>query len=157
MGMGVMQNGKPRRGQIFRIQVILIVIWCATVSCTPNEEDPITCVATPTTDAALFENNSDWVEVTRAELLTDCLDIQFSYNGCTEEAEYTLVFSEEIGDTYPVSKFARLHLLQDGDCNNTYVGTLQVNLSSIRVPDTDSIEIELEGWATPILYVYTFD
>ncbi len=142
---------------IYRIQGVLIMIGLAALSCTPNQDDPITCVASPKTDAALYESDADWVEVTRAELLTNCLDIQFNYNGCTEDAVYSLVFSEKIVDSFPVSKFARLHLLQDGDCNNTYAGTIQVDLSSIRIPDTDRVQIEIDGWATPILYVYSFN
>lgn len=137
--------------------IALFAIGLAILGCTPNEEDPITCTDTPQINPVLFESEADWVEVTRAELLTDCLEIQFSYNGCTEDAEFSLVFSERVADTFPETKLARLHLLQDGDCNQTYVGNLQVNLRSIRVPDTDRIQIALEGWAAPILYTYSFD
>lgn len=135
--------------------LVLILLLGVGISCSSQEEDPITCVETSEINSELFQANADWVHISNVELLTNCLDIQFSYNGCSENADYFLVFSEQIIDAFPARRFSRVHLTQDGDCNNTYVGNLQVDLRNIRIPDTDRISIELEGWGDPILYVYS--
>ncbi|WP_114750358.1 hypothetical protein [Pleomorphovibrio marinus] len=141
-------------GFCLRCTVLIFVLGLGTF-CSPGEENPISCVETPDINTELFQANADWVDISNVELLTNCLDIQFSYNGCTENADFFLVFSDRVIDTFPAGRSSRLHLTQDGDCNNTYVGNLQVDLRNIRIPDTDRVSINLEGWSDPILYVYS--
>jgi len=135
------------------VGLILVGIAFFQLSC--NEEDEIIrCDAQPNISESLYLTTSPSVTITAASILTNCLEIRFSYTGCADEANYDLAVSELVSDTFPPSRSMRILLTNEGTCNITQTQTYRVDLNLLRLENTNQINLDLQGWGEPLVYGY---
>jgi hypothetical protein len=135
------------------VEIVLIVIVSFQFSCS-EEDEIIRCDARPSISESMFGTSSAPVTITGASILTNCLEIRFSYTGCTDVATYDLVASEVISDTFPPSRAVRIVLFDEGSCSITQTQTYRVDLTILQVENTNRLNLELEGWGEPLVYGY---
>ncbi|WP_158857659.1 hypothetical protein [Lunatibacter salilacus] len=135
------------------IGLILISMAILQFSCT-EEDEIIRCDAQPNISESLYGTTSSSVTITGASILTNCLEIRFSYTGCTDVATYDLAVSEIVSDTYPPNRAMRIVLSEEGNCSITQSQTYRVDLTILQVEDTSRLNLELEGWGEPLVYGY---
>jgi hypothetical protein len=123
------------------------------LSCT-EEDEIIRCDAQPAISESLFATTSTPVNISNASILTDCLEIRFSYTGCTELAIYDLAVSEVVSDTSPPSRSMRIVVAEEGNCNISQTQTYRIDLSLLQVENTNRLTLHLDGWPVPLVYGY---
>lgn len=131
----------------------LMAISLFVFSCT-EEDDLISCDAQPNINESLYGTTSSPVTITNASILTDCLEIRFSYTGCANLANYDLAVSEHVSDASPPSRSMRIVLAEEGNCNITQTQTFRIDLTILQVENTNRLNLELEGWGDPLVYGY---
>ncbi|MCC5938033.1 MAG: hypothetical protein JJU34_12195 [Lunatimonas sp.] len=137
---------------LYRLVVGIFLIGIQ-LSC-GEEDELIACNAFPTVDNALYVQLGNDVQVTQASMLSGCLEIRYSYQGCDGNREAALVFDDRVAESFPPTRWARLYMEEAGDCAQTHSRTLRVDLTLIQVADLNSVQIVLEGWPDPIVYRY---
>lgn len=134
--------------------VIFGVILLLAVSCGEDTFDVIPCDAQPTISQTLFEAVSPPVTIISASILTDCLEIQFSYFGCSDQVQIELAVSEQVSGTDPPRRAMRVFLTEDGNCNITQGQMVKIDLRLLQVVNTSRLYLDLEGWDEPLIYGY---
>lgn len=140
----------PRIGRM--TAVICVVLF--GLSCGEDEDELIACTGTATVDDLLYEETGAPLQITQISLLSDCLEIRYTFQGCNESITGLLAFSEDIAESFPPLRRARLIVEDPGECSTNYPGILRVELTPAQVADGDRVQIVLEGWPENILYVY---
>lgn len=136
---------------------VVLILCCMGLlffSCGESEDKLITCDAQPAISELLFESITTPVTITGASILTNCLEIRFSFFGCADVATYDLAVSEIISGAFPPSRYMRIVIAQEGDCSITQNQTFRIDLTILRVPNTNRLNLELEGWGEPLVYGY---
>lgn len=135
------------------IGMFLLTFSFFFLSCT-EEDDIIHCDAQPNINESLYGTTSSPVTINSVSILTDCLEIRFSYTGCADLATYDLAVSENVFDTSPPSRSMRIVLAEEGSCNITQTQTFRLDLTIIQVENTNQLNLELAGWSEPLVYGY---
>ena len=131
----------------------MILIAFTVLSCT-EEDQLISCDAQPNINESVYGTTSAPVTINSAKILTDCLEIRFSYIGCADLVTYDLAVSENVSNTLPPSRSMRIVLAEEGTCNITQTQTFRIDLTILQVENTSRLNLELEGWINPLVYVY---
>lgn len=132
---------------------ILISMAFIHLSCT-DEEEIIRCDAQPAISESLLGTTSTSVTITSASILSNCLELRFSYIGCTGVATFDLAVAENVSNTPLPSRPMRIVLAQEGSCSITQSQTFRVDLTILQVASSNQLNLELEGWGEALVYGY---
>lgn len=140
---------------VFRLKVALFLMAFSYFSCGGDEEELIVCNETPIIDSGRYSEEANTsITITQASLLTGCLELRFSYTGCSPDAPTVFIVDEHIEQTYPPVRRARLQVEGPVDCSVSYTSVMRIDISPLQVGDVNQINLELEGFDTTFTYSY---
>ena len=133
------------------IALLLAAMQCKTDIVEPNPE----CPERVEISDKLFRNGpNDELELLSAEILNDCLIIEFTASGCDGSAwEVKLFDANAIKESYPVQRDLRLSLKNQEICDAVITKTLSFDISPLQL-DYDKILLNLTNSGEQLLYEY---
>lgn len=88
-------------------------------------------------------------------LAGDCLEVTLSSSGCSADNwEMSLIGSENVNETLPAERDAKIELVNDDACLAVFLKTNSFDLTPLRVEGENSILLHIEGWENDVLYEY---
>ena len=106
-------------------------------------------------DDDLFSNApNDDVEITQATLAGDSLTLTIYYGGGCGDIYYDLIGETNYQTTNPIQRNIRLAFDDKDNCEALVELALSFDLTPIQVTNSDTIILNLAGWANPIEYIY---
>ncbi len=143
--------------QIFLLFPLLFVL--GFLSC-DNEDEPEegagNCDRVINIDSNGYINGlSDDYTLVDVELMDKCLHITFSASGCDGELwDIALVDADQIAESLPVQRFAKLTLQNEEDCQTVITKELSFNMEILEAEGESSFILNLDDWPMPIIYEY---
>lgn len=137
---------------------LLALITVLMISCSNDDDGPDSPLENSTTirvDDDLFSNAPDddlWI--TAATITGNMLNITIDYGGGCGEVFYDLVTDDNYTATDPIQKNIRLAFDDKDNCEASVELQLSFDLTAIQLSSTDSLLINLDGWAEQIEYPY---
>lgn len=84
-----------------------------------------------------------------------CLEITITSGGCDPNNwDMNLFASELIVETNPAQYKTKIELINNEDCLAVFQKTMSFDVTSLQMTGTNQVQIDIEGWNTPILYQY---
>lgn len=101
------------------------------------------------------EAADDFHVISRAEIVGDCLEVDFTASGCNGDRwEVTLIDSEAVAESFPVQRSIRLSLNNPELCQAIFMQTHSFDLAPTQIEAYDTIIFNLEGWEDALRYEY---
>lgn len=143
-----------------RIGFLIVVTLCFLS--TQCDEDEIVddfdnlCDAIVVVDKDLYDGIvSDDFQVTNAEIIGDCLNIQVSASGCSGDTwEYKLVDSGAVAESLPEQRFLKFQLINREDCLAFVGQDVSFNIEALQVEGSNTIILNIEGVDEALTYSY---
>ncbi len=143
-----------------KLLLLVSALAISTWSCGEDEtvcscQDPSPCDQLAKSDNDLYANGPDDQHfINNAVIEDDCLYLTFQYSGGCESIDYELLSNDNILYSAPPKRGIRLALDEDDPCEALPEVEASFNLEPLRLPDTDTVVLELEGWEENLIYVY---
>ena len=84
----------------------------------------------------------------------DCLTLKVQYGGGCGGAEFTLVDKNDIVKTFPVTRYIRLALKDQDNCEALITEDRIYDLSPLQIEGETQINLILQNWEGEIIYSY---
>lgn len=141
---------------------LLFIILFAFVSC--KGDDSNCCPNPDTTNCNKFlvidetkysQTDTSNYTITNVVLNGECLEITIGASGC-DPNNWTMNFiaSENVVETLPIQWYTKVELINNEECLAVFQKTDSFDLTTLQMPGANQIELNIDGWNTPILYQY---
>ncbi|NBC06767.1 MAG: hypothetical protein GVY26_06190 [Bacteroidetes bacterium] len=143
--------------------LFFVLIFSLTLSCEKQNtscscEDPAPCDALALLDNSAYQNGSDDPYFLReASIEGDCLYLRFQYGGGCKEVDFDLVGAFQLGETAPLTRFVRVALDDDDNCEALITEEVTFNLKPLRVEGEEELRILIgnpAGEDLSVIYTY---
>jgi hypothetical protein len=140
-----------------------VLLLCFGFACNKDDtscscDDPAPCDAFAVLDNSAYQNGPDDPYFLReASVEGDCLYLRFQYGGGCKEVDFELVSAFQLGETDPLTRFVRLALDDDDNCEALITEEVTFNLKPLRVEGENELRVLLsnpEGEDVPLVYSY---
>ncbi len=141
-------------------KLILLISLVVFNSCDFMDDAPVSILnwrnQLTMVNATQFENiDSSNYNVENVVLTGNCLEITISSNGCNPNNwDMNFIVSEMVVETNPVEYKTKVELINKEDCLSVFQKTVSFNLNTLQISGSDKIQINIQGWKTPIIYHY---
>ncbi len=89
------------------------------------------------------------------EIIDKCLHITFSASGCDGELwDVDLVDADEIAESFPVQRFAKMTLQNEEDCEAVITQEVSFNLELLEAEGEGSFILNVVDWPGQLIYEY---
>ena len=118
------------------------------------QPDPIAgkCDDTLLVSPDAYKKDSHPVDIRKVTVGEDCLELTFSFSGCTDDVGMRLVDMGAVAESNPVQRWLKLIVDDAGLCEAAFVVTKSFDLSPVQARDGDTIIFHLDGWEEPFRY-----
>lgn len=141
------------RAPLFAVYSLLLA---ACFSCKSNDDGTFisTCDDLAVVNSDEFENaESTLFEFISAEISGNCLQVKFSAPGCDgSSSTMKLIDSGVIKESFPIQRDLRLVLDNNEACLAVFTKELSFDLSPLKTPNDNVIQLNLEGRQ----YIYSY-
>lgn len=135
--------------------IFSIIVFC--LSCKKDTIDTASdiCEQKLIVDSKLFDDapNDDFT-FNSVGIEGDCMTVSFSYGGGCEELKVKLIDSESEGFSLPPTRFLRLSLDDDDNCEAWVTEEISFDLTPLRRGDSGEFYIDLQGWDGVLKYKF---
>ena len=123
--------------------------------CDDNDDHLIDCDKQVILDSNLFQNGpDDYLMIIAANIVEDCLTIEFSSSGCDGSTwKVNLIDAEAIAESYPPQRTLRLSLHNEELCDAVFKKEVLFDISPLKVGGSQVI-LHLQGWDEQLVYKY---
>lgn len=97
---------------------------------------------------------SDHFQFLNAEIKNDSLYLRIEYGGGCGDIELKLIASEDIMESHPVQQNIRLSFSDNDFCKALIRKNIAFNLKPVQASTYGTIQLNLLGWKTPLIYKY---
>jgi len=142
---------------------LFVLLLFAILSCEKQDtscscDDPAPCDALALLDNSAYQNGPDDPYFLRAASVEgDCLYLRFQYGGGCKEVDFQLVSAFELGETAPLTRFVRVALDDDDNCEALITEEVTFNLKPLRVEGEEELRILIgnpAGEDLSVVYAY---
>lgn len=99
--------------------------------------------------------NTNNYGITNVVLNGDCLEITVSASGCDPDNwTMNLVGAKSLAAVLPPHVGVKLELINNEACLAVFQKTVSFNLTAFQWVEQNQVQLNLDGWNTPILYQY---
>jgi hypothetical protein len=136
---------------LFVLTPILWAMQCNKVAVEPNPSCPVQVIISEDR----FRNApSDELTIKKAEIISDCLIIEFTAGGCDgSNWELNLYDANAIKESYPVQRDLRLSLKNTENCKALISQSVSFDLRPLQL-EYDKILLNLTNSGDQLLYEY---
>ena len=93
--------------------------------------------------------------ILNAEIIDNCLVIEFSGVACDTYAKELVVYaSTSIAESFPVQRSLKAHFSNSGMCTTEFEKIMSFDLLDLKLANENAIIFNLEGWDASLLYEY---
>lgn len=146
----------------FLFSVTLILFTAVSlISCRFLDDAVITpvmpnCDKTAVEDAVKFNQiSTDNYTVTNVVLNGDCLEITIGASGCDPNNwGMNLIGVPSLANIYPPLFQTRVELINNEVCQAVFQKTVSFDITPFQIAGQNSVQINIEGWNTNIVYQY---
>lgn len=121
-------------------------------------KNPITttCDKSAVEDATRFNQvSTNNYTITNVVLNGDCLEITVSASGCDPDNwTMNLVGAKSLAAVSPPHVGVKLELINNEACLAVFQKTVSFNLTAFQWVGQNQVQLNVDGWNTPILYQY---
>ena len=138
------------------IMSLCFLLLFTNTQCDEDGDAVSSCGPAAVIDPGFFETaETRGFKVTNAEVLDSCLTVDFSASGCDGSTwSLVLVDSGEVAESNPEQRSLKLVFGNDETCLAVINQTRMFNLSNLRIEDSSSIQLNIEGVQEPLIYDY---
>lgn len=146
---------------------VICLIFLGVFLFTSCKGDDMNCCTHPNNsttncDKEILVNESTYVQlstgvytITNVQISGNCLSITLSASGCNPDNWImNLVASEVLVETLQNQWNTKLVLVNNEVCTAVFQKTQTFNISSLQVPNQNQVQINVQGWNTPLMYQY---
>lgn len=114
------------------------------------------CQKAVVVDKDLYDNTiTNNYGITSAVITGNCLEIKFSASGCSGDTWVVdLVDAKMVAESNPPQRKLRMKLANDEICTAMPAKTVTFDLTPLRLANTHSIILSLEGYSGSLTYTY---
>jgi hypothetical protein len=138
--------------------MVLLGTACEKSDTTCSCNDPAPCDTFAVLDNSIYNDGPDDPYFLReASVEGDCLYLRFQYGGGCEEVDFQLVSAFQLGETAPLTRFVRLALDDDDNCEALITEEVTFNLNPLRVEGDNELRLLIrnpEGEDLSVNYTY---
>jgi len=137
-----------------------IIIFGAIVFCFSCKKDNIESPSDICDRKLIIDNNlfddapADDFTFNSVEITGDCMKILFSYGGGCEDTKVKLIDSGLEGFSSPPTRFLRLSLDDDDNCEAWVAKEISFDLTPLRRGNSGSFILDLENWDESLTYKF---
>ena len=133
--------------------ILFIFLLIIGISCNDDENFTTSCDDLVLVDSNEFGTESTYFELISAEVSNGCFQVKFSAPGCDgSSTKMRLIDSGVIKESNPVQRDLKLVLDNEELCLAIFTNEVSFDLSPLRSPDENVIQINLEGEQ----YIYSY-
>ncbi len=136
--------------------IAILVIFIIFTGCTKEKNDPQVCCSQQViiSENQYGETETENLTINNAEIIGNCLKINFSASGCSGNSwDVKLIASEAIMKSNPPKRTLKLSLRNEEFCEAYITKELAFDLSNLQ-DDGDSIWILIANYDEELLYQY---
>lgn len=142
---------------------LVVLLLFTALSCEKQDtscscDDPAPCDAFAVLDNSAYQDGPDDPYFLReANIEDDCLYLRFQYGGGCREVDFDLVGAFQLGETAPLTRFVRVALDDDDNCEALITEEVTFNLKPLRVEGEEELRILIgnpEGEDFSVVYTY---
>ncbi len=121
--------------------------------CNPN---PTNCNKFSVIDEIKYnQTNTNNYTICNVVLNGDCLEITVSSSGCDPKNwDMNFIASEVVVETLPNQWNVKVALINNEACQAVFQKTVSFNLTAFQWVGQNQVQLNVDGWNTPILYQY---
>ena len=140
--------------QIAFLLILAPCLWATQCIDTPIEPNP-DCPDSVIISESDYKNApADELTIISAEIINDCLFIEFTSSGCDGSAwEIKLIDANVVMESYPVQRNLRLSLKNQEECDAVITMTVSFDISPLQL-EYDKIKLNLTNSGDQLLYEY---
>ena len=140
------------------MRIFSFLIMCFIIlGCCEDKGDgtSIHCDKQVIVDSYLYqEAPDDYLMITKAGIVEDCLVIEFSSSGCDGSTwKVNLIDAEAIAESFPPQRTIRLSLHNEELCDAVFKKEISFDITPLRVGG-DQVILNLQGWDEQLIYKY---
>lgn len=143
-----------------KVSFVIGIMFCSMNVLCEDVDEPIIddnfCDYKTIINADLYKDlQSAQFEFVNAEIIDDCLTIEIGASGCDGNTwEFKLVDSGAVAESFPEQRFLKLQLVNNELCDAFLKKTMSFDLTPVRVHDSGEIILNIDGFDSPLNYMY---
>ena len=143
-----------------KVIILMFLTGIFFVSCRHLDDAPFPVIPNCDKNADVDEMDLDQIStvqygITDVVLNGHCLEVTIGASGCNpNDWDMNLFAVPSDATVYPPLFNAKIQLIHNQACLAVFQKTMSFDVTSLQMTGTNQVQIDIEGWNTPIIYQY---